>query len=197
MYTCWYEFTTDSALCNLHALTRLTAFMQNTNPVLRPGEAHPCIGVITGIWSVLSDVARRHPNSEGRLLQLPHTYSAAIFTMFLWFALCSMHAALAEKLSRCYKHTMRSAGADQFKPLLQPLAQQLTVNFAAALHSPYLYCASICVTQYGRYEGGAMWHVLIKLLQDLSMTASPVLSRGLEQVCSERFKNMIYVVHAD
>jgi hypothetical protein len=151
----------------LQELGRLAVLLQHANPVLRSGEAHPAIAVMRGLWQVLSDVAHRHPASGG----------------------------LAEKLCRCYKHALRSAGAEQFAPLLQPLAAQLVTNFAAAPHSPYLYCASICVVEYGRREGSSEVRVLIDMLLQMSRTVSTQLSGGLPQVSAA--EHMHYYVLGD
>ena len=53
----------------------------------------------------------------------------------------------AEKLCRLYKHTLRSV-KHEFEPLLSALMQQLAAAFEHTFRSSYLYCASICVTEF-------------------------------------------------
>jgi transportin-3 len=60
---------------------------------------------------------------------------------------------LAEKVCRFYKHAMRSIGAKDFAPLLDPLSKQLIQSFSRTQQSPFLYAASICVTEYGQDAG--------------------------------------------
>eukprot|EP00586_Coscinodiscus_wailesii_P002595 CAMPEP_0172487086 /NCGR_PEP_ID=MMETSP1066-20121228/15974_1 /TAXON_ID=671091 /ORGANISM="Coscinodiscus wailesii, Strain CCMP2513" /LENGTH=1031 /DNA_ID=CAMNT_0013253477 /DNA_START=327 /DNA_END=3422 /DNA_ORIENTATION=- len=57
---------------------------------------------------------------------------------------------LAEKLCRLHKHALRKVGADLYAPLLEPLMIQIVRNFDISYQSPYLYLASICITEYGR-----------------------------------------------
>jgi transportin-3 len=76
---------------------------------------------------------------------------------------------LAEKVCRLYKHAVRSIGARDFAPLLDPLAKQLVRSFAQTRQSPFLYAASICVTEYGRdarYSG-----LLLEMTSALAGTA--------------------------
>ena len=56
---------------------------------------------------------------------------------------------LAENICRLHKHTLRVCGARAFAPMLNDLLQQLVYSFERTHQSPYLYAASICITEYG------------------------------------------------
>eukprot|EP00986_Skeletonema_menzelii_P008176 scaffold3367_cov142-Skeletonema_menzelii.AAC.2 len=55
-----------------------------------------------------------------------------------------------EKLCRLHKHAMRECGAASYAPMLEPLSDQIVGNFSVSILSPYLYLASICVSEFGR-----------------------------------------------
>lgn len=55
-----------------------------------------------------------------------------------------------EKLCRLHKHALRECGPVHYAPLLEPLMEQTVKNFSRSLTSPYLYLASIIVSEYGR-----------------------------------------------
>jgi transportin-3 len=71
----------------------------------------------------------------------------------------------SEKMSRLYKYALRST-KHEFAPLLDRLMQQLVLVFEASFKSSYLYCASICVTEFSNKpaEYGAKLHILISSL---------------------------------
>jgi len=54
----------------------------------------------------------------------------------------------AEKLCRVYKQALRAV-KHEFEPLLNSLLQQLVAVFEHCFKSNYLYCASICITEFG------------------------------------------------
>lgn len=59
---------------------------------------------------------------------------------------------IAEKLCRLHKHALRISGAEHYKePLLDKLMGHLVRNFQQSFHSPYLYAASICITDFSQY----------------------------------------------
>lgn len=73
---------------------------------------------------------------------------------------------LAEKLCRLHKHVMRGVGQGAFRPMLEPLRAQLVRNFAQSHLSPYLYAASVCVTEFA--NDPTMVPLLVGMLNDLS-----------------------------
>ena len=73
---------------------------------------------------------------------------------------------LAEKLCRLHKHTLRGCGAAAYRPMLEPLCTQLVRNFTASTLSPYLYAASICVSEYCRDAEAVP--LLFRMLSDMS-----------------------------
>jgi len=75
---------------------------------------------------------------------------------------------IAEKICRCYKHALRSCGA-AFAPLLEGLVKALLRNFEGSFMSPYLYAASICITEFG--QDGTYGQLLFYMTNELSNTA--------------------------
>jgi transportin-3 len=55
---------------------------------------------------------------------------------------------LAEKVCRLHKHALRTCGAAAYAPMLEPLIQQLVRSFEGSHQAPFLYAASICITEY-------------------------------------------------
>ena len=55
-----------------------------------------------------------------------------------------------EKLCRLHKHSLRECGPAHYVPLLESLVEQTVRNFSSSFSSPYLYLASIIVSEYGR-----------------------------------------------
>jgi len=55
-----------------------------------------------------------------------------------------------EKLCRLHKHALRECRPIHYAPMLEPLVEQTVKNFSLSLSSPYLYLASIIVSEYGR-----------------------------------------------
>jgi transportin-3 len=57
---------------------------------------------------------------------------------------------LAESVCRLHKHAIRVCTPFVYAPLFDSLSHVLVESFDRSHQSPYLYCASICVTEYGR-----------------------------------------------
>ena len=57
---------------------------------------------------------------------------------------------MAEKLCRLHKHCLRNCGAAAYKPVFGRLCTQLVRNYAHSRQSPYLYAASICISEYSK-----------------------------------------------
>mmetsp|Transcript_24213 Transcript_24213/g.55109 ORF Transcript_24213/g.55109 Transcript_24213/m.55109 type:complete len:523 (+) Transcript_24213:4205-5773(+) len=75
---------------------------------------------------------------------------------------------IVEKICRCYKHALRNCGVS-FAPLLESLLRTLLKNFADSFMSPYLYAASICITEFGSHVSCAQ--MLFYVTTELSNTA--------------------------
>jgi len=71
-----------------------------------------------------------------------------------------------EKLCRLHKHAMRECGAASYAPMMEPLTDQIVKNFSLSLLSPYLYLASICVSEFGRNP--AYSQLLFEMMANLS-----------------------------
>ncbi|KAL7536651.1 hypothetical protein ACHAXR_009842 [Thalassiosira sp. AJA248-18] len=73
-----------------------------------------------------------------------------------------------EKLCRLHKHALRGCGPIYYAPMLEPLLEQTVKNFSLSLSSPYLYLASIIVSEYGRTPVHSK--VLYDMVANLSAT---------------------------
>lgn len=60
----------------------------------------------------------------------------------------SSDAMMAEKVCRLHKHALRTCGPRVYEPMLGDLMSYLVKSFELSHQSPYLYCASICITEY-------------------------------------------------
>ena len=78
-----------------------------------------------------------------------------------------------EKLCRLHKHSLRECGPIYYAPLLELLVEQTVRNFSASFSSPYLYLASIIVSEYGRDPAQS------KLLYDMVANLSSVVFNAL------------------
>jgi len=80
---------------------------------------------------------------------------------------------LAEKLCRLHKHALRKCGADAYAPLLNQLLHHLVNAFNTSYQSPYLYAASICITEYG--DDKVYIPKLFEMISSLSSTVFTLL----------------------
>ena len=76
---------------------------------------------------------------------------------------------LAESVCRLHKHALRVATAPIYAPLFDSLTQTLVESFERSHQSPYLYAASICITEYGR--NAAYTGRLLDMISALAQTA--------------------------
>ncbi|CAJ1966823.1 unnamed protein product [Cylindrotheca closterium] len=83
---------------------------------------HPIIELIKSSWALLHAASNRFPLSTD----------------------------LAEKICRLHKHTLRAVGPVAYAPMLDALMEELVRSFERSRQSPFLYAASICVSEYGR-----------------------------------------------
>jgi transportin-3 len=103
-------------------LDRLTVVVRfMTLPNSAAGN-HPIVELIQSTWSLLDIASNRFPQDN----------------------------VLAEKICRLHKHAMRACGAAAYAPMLDALMEQLIRSYERSRLAPYLYAASICVTEYGR-----------------------------------------------
>ena len=105
-------------------LSRLTVLVQHLRlPKQSPlSRSDFILSLMQESWPMLDAVSKKHPRD---------------FTC-------------GEKLCRLHKHAMRECGATTYAPLLGSLSEQTVKNFSLSLSSPYLYLASICVSEFGR-----------------------------------------------
>jgi len=80
------------------------------------------LDLMTQVWPLLDSVSKKYPRDIN----------------------------LAEKLCRLHKHVLRGCGSGAYQPMLEPLCAHLIQNYTQSRLSPYLYAASICITEYGR-----------------------------------------------
>jgi transportin-3 len=121
-------------------LSRLTVLVQHLR---LPKQSSPCrsefiLSLMRESWPMLDTLSKKHPRD---------------FTC-------------GEKLCRLHKHAMRECGAGTYAPMLEPLTEQTVRNFSLSLSSPYLYLASICVSEFGRNPAYS------KLLSDMMANLS-------------------------
>lgn len=103
-------------------IDRLAVLVQFLNLPTQPDGCHSMVALLQSLWSVLEQTGRRHA-------QDPH---------------------MAERICRLYKYTLRCGRKEVVLPLLHPLMHQLTQAYHFSHQSPYLYAASICLTEFGR-----------------------------------------------
>ncbi|KAG5187740.1 armadillo-type protein [Tribonema minus] len=144
----------------LQDLDRLCVLLEHAAPALGAHDAHPAVALLSGVWAALDALPSRWPES----------------------------AALAEKLCRCHKHAVRAAGAARAEPLLAPLAARVARAFAAPPHhSPYLYCASVCVGVFG--GDARLAPALGGVLVEMSGAVFAMMAGGLPQVRANTLAN--------
>jgi transportin-3 len=102
-------------------INRLAVLVQHLKLPMRADGSHPIVTILQSIWSPLVETSKRYA-SDGHM---------------------------AEHICRLYKYSLRSCDRDVFLPLLHPLMHQLMESYQFSHQSPYLYAASICLTEYG------------------------------------------------
>lgn len=106
----------------LPEIERLTVIVRFLTVPVSPGNTHPIMDLIASSWSLLDAASNRFPQDN----------------------------ALAEKICRLHKHALRTCGAAAYAPMMDTLIEQLVRSYERSRQSPFLYAASICVTEYGR-----------------------------------------------
>uniref|UniRef100_A0A1B6FRA0 Transportin-3 n=1 Tax=Cuerna arida TaxID=1464854 RepID=A0A1B6FRA0_9HEMI len=101
-------------------LDRLAVIFRNTNPTVENGAVHPCLGVITEMWPILSTTMDKY-QTEG---------------------------AIMERCCRCLRFAIRCV-SQQATHLLEPLVKQMVRIYSSHPHSCLLYLGSILVDEYG------------------------------------------------
>lgn len=125
-------------------LCRLTVLVQHLRlprPPSQPGimnRSEFILGLTREAWPMLNAVSQRYPRDFN----------------------------CGEKLCRLHKHSLRECGPVHYAPMLEPLVEQTVKNFGLSLSSPYLYLASIIVSEYGRNAAHS------KLLYDMVASLS-------------------------
>lgn len=105
-------------------IDRLTVIARCLTVTMNTGatSSNAVMDIVASSWTFLDTASQRFPNDTN----------------------------LAEKICRLYKHALRTCGAVAFAPLLDLLMEQLVKSYERTHLSPFLYAASICVTEYGR-----------------------------------------------
>jgi transportin-3 len=136
-------------LPELDRLTAVVRFM--TVPTSNSTGTHPIVDLIQSSWSLLDAASNRFPQDN----------------------------ALAEKICRLHKHALRACGAAVYAPMLEPLVDQLVRSYERSRQAPYLYAASICVTEYSRDPTYSM--KLFNMINSMA-TVSFLFLRNLEDL---------------
>jgi transportin-3 len=103
-------------------IERLTVIIRFLTVPMSPANTHPIVELVAGSWTLLDTASNRFPQDNN----------------------------LAEKICRLHKHALRTCGALAYAPMLDALIEQLVRSYERTQQSPFLYAASICVTEYGR-----------------------------------------------
>jgi transportin-3 len=103
-------------------LDRLTVVVRFVTLPTSSTGANPIVDVIQSTWSLLEAASNRFPQDT----------------------------ALAERICRLHKHALRVCGPAAYAPMFDPLVEQLVRSYERSHQAPFLYAASICVTEYGR-----------------------------------------------
>ena len=90
--------------------------------------SHLIVEIVASSWNLLDGASKRFPHDNH----------------------------LAEKICRFHKHSIRTCGAAAYAPMLDALMEQLVRSYEITRLSPFLYAASICVSEYGREPQFAM-----------------------------------------
>lgn len=141
------EPSSNSLKAIVSEMDRLTVIVRYLKTTQRkPHKGKPTLSetliaeLMRQIWDLLDNLTLQHPNDIN----------------------------LAEKLCRLHKHAMRSCGALAYSPLLDPFMTQVVRNFRLSCLSPYLYGASICITEFG--HDPVFVPKLFELISELSAT---------------------------
>jgi len=100
-----------------------------------PGPA--LIKILQSSWILLESAGRKHPTE----------------------------AIMAEKLCRFHKHALRTCGKQLYAPMLPTLMTMTVSFFQSSQQAPYLYLASIVITEYPQNPG------LLQMIQALCQTS--------------------------
>jgi len=103
-------------------IERLTVIVRFLSVPTSPTNTHPIADLIASSWTLLDAASNRFPQDNN----------------------------LAENICRLHKHALRTCGAVTYAPMLDALIEQLVRSYERSRQSPFLYAASICVTEYGR-----------------------------------------------
>lgn len=101
-------------------IDRLTVIVQFLTVPISDQNIHPMIELLQSSWALLETAMNR--------------FSGDIM--------------LAETICRLHKHALRNLGAKAYLPMLDALMKHLVTSFERSHQSPFLYAASICITEY-------------------------------------------------
>ena len=122
-------------------IERLTVIVRFLTVPPTQTHTHPIVELITSSWSLLDAASNRFTQDN----------------------------ILAEKICRLHKHALRTVGPVAYAPMLDALMEQLVKSYERSRQSPFLYAASICVTEYGRDPAYALR--LFEMINALATTS--------------------------
>ncbi|XP_014470428.1 PREDICTED: transportin-3 [Dinoponera quadriceps] len=112
-------------------LDRLAAVFKYTKPAIEdPNKPHPCEGIVTEIWPILSNVCT--------------TYQRDVRIM--------------ERCCRCIRFAIRCVGS-RSAPLLEPIIKEIVPLYTLNQHSCFLYLGSILVDEFAK-DAICVWNLL-------------------------------------
>mmetsp|Transcript_833 Transcript_833/g.1438 ORF Transcript_833/g.1438 Transcript_833/m.1438 type:complete len:1018 (+) Transcript_833:1952-5005(+) len=90
---------------------------------------------------------------------------------------------MAEKVCRLHKHCLRNCGVSTYQPLFEKLCIHLVNNFTHSRQSPYLYAASIVITEFGKNADTHCQKQLYAMLEEMGKVSFQLLHS------TDQFKN--------
>uniref|UniRef100_A0A1B6DC68 Transportin-3 n=1 Tax=Clastoptera arizonana TaxID=38151 RepID=A0A1B6DC68_9HEMI len=105
-------------------LDRLAVIFRNTNPEEGNGAIHPCLGVFTEVWPIISTTLTKYQTND----------------------------RIMERCCRCLRYAVRCVGKSA-SHILEPLVKQIITIYTQHQHSCFLYLGSILVDEYGGHPG--------------------------------------------
>lgn len=137
-------------------IQRVAVVVQHLKVFMELGPAsssqHPIVELMWSLWPIL----------ETLIIRFPHDVNTA------------------EHICRLHKHALRSCGPVAYLPLLERLQTHLVESYRRSHQSPFLYAASICVSEYGTKNQNSSLTTVLGNKNDL-------LFRTVEAMCEISF----------
>lgn len=90
---------------------------------------------------------------------------------------------MAEKICRLHKHCLRNCGASAYRPLFENLCTHLVRSYSHSRQSPYLYAASIVISEFSKDADPSCQNHLYGMLEEMGKVSFQLLN------AAEQFRN--------